>query len=137
MAGYIPRRYSRPKTVTHPNTNRAGRELTSFMRRTPLTTTPHRQVHGVQTSSFCLREWRCLVFALHSRSENNPQWRLNGWMQRWTCVSFSSANPTQPTSLQTQPNPTQFRHTSIWAHPTHSTAKQINASVFNSEWHST
>jgi len=39
LAGYIPRRYSRPKTVTHPGTNRARRELTSFMRRTPLTIT--------------------------------------------------------------------------------------------------
>ena len=32
--------YTRPKTVTHPSTNRARRALTSFMRRTPLTTTP-------------------------------------------------------------------------------------------------
>jgi len=31
------------KTVTHPSTNRARRALTSFMRRTPLTTTPRRQ----------------------------------------------------------------------------------------------
>ena len=43
MAGYIPGRYTRPKTVTHPGTNRARRALTSFMRRTPLTTTPRRQ----------------------------------------------------------------------------------------------
>ena len=40
MACYMPRRYTRPKTVTHPGTNRARRALTSFMRRTPLTTTP-------------------------------------------------------------------------------------------------
>jgi len=38
LAYYIPR----PKTVTHPGTNRARRTLTSFMRRTPLTTTPRR-----------------------------------------------------------------------------------------------
>jgi len=31
VAGYIPRRYTRPKTVTHPSTNRARRALTSFM----------------------------------------------------------------------------------------------------------
>ena len=43
MACYIPRWYTRPKTVTHPGTNRARRALTSFMRRTPLTTTPRRQ----------------------------------------------------------------------------------------------
>ena len=40
MACYVPRWYTRPKTVTHPGTNRARRALTSFMRRTPLTTTP-------------------------------------------------------------------------------------------------
>ena len=43
MACYIPRWYTRPKTVTHPDTNRARRALTSFVRRTPLTTTPRRQ----------------------------------------------------------------------------------------------
>jgi len=32
-----------PKTVTHPSANRARRALTSFMRQTPLTTTPRRQ----------------------------------------------------------------------------------------------
>jgi len=35
--------YTRPKTVTHPGTNRARRALTSFVQRTPLTTTPRRQ----------------------------------------------------------------------------------------------
>jgi len=33
-----------PKTVTRPGTHRARRALTSFMRRTPLTTTPRRQL---------------------------------------------------------------------------------------------
>jgi len=37
LAGCIPRWHTRPKTVTHPSTNRARRWLTSFMRRTPLT----------------------------------------------------------------------------------------------------
>ena len=37
VAGYILRWYTRPKTVTHPRTNRARRALTSFMRRTRLT----------------------------------------------------------------------------------------------------
>jgi len=36
LAGYIPRRYTRPETVTHPSTNRVRCGLTSFMRRTPL-----------------------------------------------------------------------------------------------------
>ena len=44
MSGYIPRWYTRPKTVTHPCTNRARRGLTSFMRRTPLTTTTPRRI---------------------------------------------------------------------------------------------
>jgi len=35
LACYIPRWYTRPKTVTHPSTNRVRRALTSFMRRTP------------------------------------------------------------------------------------------------------
>ena len=39
----LPKWYTHPKTVTHPGSNRARRALTSFMRRTPLTTTPRRQ----------------------------------------------------------------------------------------------
>ena len=31
---YVPKWYTRPKTVTHPSTNRAQRRVTSFMRRT-------------------------------------------------------------------------------------------------------
>jgi len=44
LAGYTTRWYICPKTVTHPSTNRAQRGLTSFMRRTPITTTPRRQL---------------------------------------------------------------------------------------------
>jgi len=40
LACYIPRWYSCLKTVTRPGTIRARRALTSFIRRTPLTTTP-------------------------------------------------------------------------------------------------
>jgi len=43
LACYIPRWYTRPKAVTHPSTNRVRRALTSFLRQTPLTTTPRRQ----------------------------------------------------------------------------------------------
>ena len=53
MAGYIPRWYTRPKTVTHPITNRARRALTSFMRRTPLTTTRHCLQLTVAPPGFC------------------------------------------------------------------------------------
>jgi len=41
LADYIPRWYTRQKTITHPSTNPARRVLTSFMRRTPLTNTSH------------------------------------------------------------------------------------------------
>ena len=42
LACYIPRWYIRPKTVTHPGTNRARRASTLVMRQTPPTTTPRR-----------------------------------------------------------------------------------------------
>jgi len=55
LAGYIPRWYSRPKTVIHPGTNRARRALTSFMRRTPLTTTPGADlIHGSLVPPECV-----------------------------------------------------------------------------------
>ena len=37
LAGYLPRRYTRPQTVTHPSTNRARRWVTSFIQQTTLT----------------------------------------------------------------------------------------------------
>ena len=66
LAGYILRWYTRLKTVTHPSTNRARRALTSFMRRTPLTTTPRRQPRP-----FCA--W--VQHASHSATE--PPWQQN------------------------------------------------------------
>ena len=44
---YITRLYTRPKTLTHPSTNRAQRRVTSFMRRTTL---PLRQHYGPNTT---------------------------------------------------------------------------------------
>ena len=38
LAGYTPRWYTRPNTVTHFDTNRTRRRATSFIRRTTLTT---------------------------------------------------------------------------------------------------
>jgi len=43
FAGYVPRWYTHPKTVSHLGTNLARCALTSFMRRTPLTTMPRHQ----------------------------------------------------------------------------------------------
>jgi len=40
--------YTRPQTVTHPSTKRARRALTSFMRRTPLSTAPR---HAASTAA--------------------------------------------------------------------------------------
>jgi len=58
LAGYIPRWCTRPRTVTHLGTNRARRGLTSFVRRTPLTTTPRRQPMCLYTSSCVGRRTR-------------------------------------------------------------------------------
>ena len=45
---------TRPKTVTHPCANRARRALASFMRRTPLTTTPRSQpTQQLSKSTYC------------------------------------------------------------------------------------
>jgi len=41
---------TRPKTVTHPSTNRAQCTVTSFMRRTTLATTPSRQHKNIKRS---------------------------------------------------------------------------------------
>ena len=79
MAGYIPRWYTRPKTVTHPGTNRARRALTSFMRRTPLTTTPRRRLRsGVATLRTaihlfvtCLLLWLACDYRRAARSRHN------------------------------------------------------------------
>jgi len=53
LACYIPRWHNRPETLTHPGTNRARRALTSFIRRTPLTTTPRRQPLSVVHNYDC------------------------------------------------------------------------------------
>ena len=66
LACYIPRQYTRPKTVTHPGTNRARRALTSFIRRTPLTTTPRRQPRrGQAPKYFGLEPALWTAFFLH------------------------------------------------------------------------
>ena len=81
MAGYIPRWYTRPKTVTHPGTNRARRALTSFIRRTPLTTTPRRNgsmqhaecvalCKGRQFSPFQLGS--CIRYNTHTHPFSGP-----------------------------------------------------------------
>jgi len=52
LAGYVPWWRTRPKTVTHPSTNRDRRRVTSFMRRTMLTTTPrHQPCRSIYASS--------------------------------------------------------------------------------------
>ena len=59
--------YTRPKTVTHPGTNWARRLLTSFMRRTPLTTTPRRQPASRRNEWLSSHAWT---------------W----WVVEWCCV---------------------------------------------------
>jgi len=55
LAGYILRWYTRPKTITHPSTNRAQRRATSFMRRTmlPLRQTANRASYSVHVDTQC------------------------------------------------------------------------------------
>jgi len=48
--------------VTHPGTNRARRVLTSFIRRTPLTTTPRRQLTWVVWDKGPLGVRVCVVY---------------------------------------------------------------------------
>ena len=48
-----------PKTVTHPSTNRAGRGLTLFVRRTPLIRHPYHQHQPCQSGKVRRRQ-RCL-----------------------------------------------------------------------------
>jgi len=43
VAGYIPRWFTRPQTVTHPSTNRARRRVTSLIATNALTTKPRHQ----------------------------------------------------------------------------------------------
>jgi len=50
-----------PNTVTHPGTNRARRALTSFIRRTPLTTTPRRQRDAYSTG-LCVSVKNVVIF---------------------------------------------------------------------------
>ena len=73
MAGYIPRWYTRPKTVTHLGiNNRARRALTSFMRRTPISTTRRRQLtcrmrRSVRLSTVSVEKVRTALVAPDSR----------------------------------------------------------------------
>jgi len=50
VAGYVPRRFTRLQTVTHPSTNRARRWLTSLMRPT---TEPLTVVHSAKYTTDC------------------------------------------------------------------------------------
>jgi len=60
VAGYIPRWYTRPKTVTHLSTNRPQRRVTSLISPTPL---PRRQTaayrQGRDESRICWRWCSC------------------------------------------------------------------------------
>ena len=79
MAGYIPRWYTRPKTITHPSTNRARRALTSFTRQTPLTTTPRRQPKQI---SCCRR----------IKKSSRSVWRVLSIVLQSTCTYISANN---------------------------------------------
>jgi len=65
-AGYTPRWYTRPQTVTHPSTIRARRRVTSFLRRMTLTTTPRHQPLSTLSFVFIFIVYICLVSLLHT-----------------------------------------------------------------------
>jgi len=74
VVGWVPRWFARPKRVTHPGTNQAGRRVTSLIRPTPLplrhvvTSSPYCQVHGVLLS-VVRQEWR---WCRHSATPRRP-----------------------------------------------------------------
>jgi len=88
LACYIPRWYTRPKTVTHPGTNRARRALTSFMRRTPLTSTPCRQ--PILYAAGCRHIKRRLL----STGQTNYAGSVKN--TRYVTEKFASKNPMNP-----------------------------------------
>ena len=69
----LPKWYTRPKTVTHPGSNRARRALTSFMRRTPLTTTPRRQPCVCVCVCVGYSCWLCTAVA-HRQTVSSQYW---------------------------------------------------------------
>ena len=81
MAGYIPRWYTRPKTITHPSTNRARRALTSFTRQTPLTTTDY-ATPPTKTD---------LLLSPHKKSSRSV-WRVLSIVLQSTCTYISANN---------------------------------------------
>jgi len=93
LAGYIPRWYTHPKTVTHRSTNRARRALTSFVRRTPLTTTPRRQPSRQETNTHPFNDpfsGTTRVDFTEAR-DSEWQWHLLGHMQ--VCTSLHASTP--------------------------------------------
>ena len=111
--------YTRPKTVTHPGTNQARRALTSFVRRTPLTTMPRHQLCTAVMCSYWRRSadcrtptvmdprWRrrdaCSAAAAwrgSSRERNARRWRwrpsgANASWHRWRACSAISSRRTE------------------------------------------
>jgi len=70
VAGYIPRCFTRPQTVTHPSTNRARRWLTSLMRPTTLPTEPNRHVFNIKCR-YVLFYWVFFVCFLYNTQEGD------------------------------------------------------------------
>ena len=88
----MPKRHSRPKTVTHPGTNRARRALTSFMRRTSLTTTLRRQPSKTRIQSDFLNQGLHKPLSISRAFQSCLRWlhnRAAGGMtaQIWHCLS--------------------------------------------------
>ena len=90
MACYTPRWYTRPKTVTHPGTNRARRALTSVMRRTPLVAYRLCPVPWqCQQESTCLLPCRSVL-----KRRPEPQHEIQRSTSRWKPTTAHTARDT-------------------------------------------
>jgi len=69
--------------VTHPGTNRARRALTSFMRRTPLTTTPRCGRHALTSGHHALIDMDSSVESSEPVQLTRVVWRGNTQVAVW------------------------------------------------------
>jgi len=67
MAGYISRRFTCPRAVTHPSSNRAQCRLTALIELNALTTTLHRHPWLVDWASCCFSKTKHGVMSVEGR----------------------------------------------------------------------
>ena len=76
VAGYIPRWFTRPQTVTHPSTNRARRRVTSLITTNALTTTPRHHLEVLVVISEIQTDLADrVVDTVSARSTQHSRWK--------------------------------------------------------------